>query len=176
MIKNLPKRSEIKKQYRPEVSESQPEWELNYCFLRNGLRPDKQYQIGKYFADLAFPEYRLAVEYDGKGHLENPVADFKRHQEISEMGWHILRIMNKGTHYSITLDLKEPDCFFIKENDVYEKAVAVVKDFIKKQKRTEKSFAIKFASMETDGEFEVKRSGGFKSIGELLGKSPRQKI
>ena len=169
MIKDLPKRSEIKSKYRPQLSESQPEFELNYQLLRNGLRAEKQYPIGRYFVDLALPEYRLVIEYDGKIHLDNPVYDYKRHKEIENLGWHILRIMNKGGYYKITIDLENPDFIsFPVSDDIYKKAVQVVKDFIRKQKMNRKDFVTAFASEEIKDTESFTGGNGFKSAGELL--------
>lgn len=173
MEMNLPKRSEIKAKYRPEISESEPERELNEHLLRSGLRGQKQFPIGPFFVDLAFPEYRLAIEYDGKIHWDKPVEDYKRHKFIESQGWHILRIVNKGGFCEITLDLKDTENFGsdrLAYGNVFERAVYLVKKFIRDQKPKDPDFLVKYASQQIFDEIDeiTNVKGGFKSIGELL--------
>ncbi len=52
------------------------------------------YPIGKYKADVAFPEQRVVLEADGWAFHSDPEAfakDRKRQNEIALMGWQVLR-------------------------------------------------------------------------------------
>ena len=97
-INGLPKRNEIKKRYRDEKADSPIEAELK-VMLEEKIRTARiyrQFNIKNYFVDLAYPEAMVAIEYDGKDHWDRPVYDYKRHQEIIDLGWTIFRAMNKG--------------------------------------------------------------------------------
>jgi very-short-patch-repair endonuclease len=64
-----------------------PEPELNYLV---------QDQLGRVVAcvDLAYPEKRVAVEYEGEHHLTDPrqwAKDIARHELLGELGWIIVR-------------------------------------------------------------------------------------
>ena len=76
--------------------ESIMERECLEAFLRKGIRPECQYPIGPFFADFAFPECKLLVEYDGADHWTRPVYDFKRFQYLRNAGWNVMRIANRG--------------------------------------------------------------------------------
>lgn len=103
-IKNLKKRSEVKASYRPERSESTAEQELYYAILKTGLRPNRQYPIGPFFADIAFPEFQFAIEHDGKVHLGHEDKDTEREIYIRNLGWDVLRIKNMGDGFLISLN------------------------------------------------------------------------
>lgn len=47
----------------------------------------------RYYLDLAYPEVRLAIEYDGAEHLKQRRArrDLLREAALTALGWHILR-------------------------------------------------------------------------------------
>jgi very-short-patch-repair endonuclease len=93
-IKNLKKRSEVKFSYRPEVSDSNPERDLFHEILLNGFRAERQYPLSGFFVDMAFPEYRLAVEYDGKEFHQNKAEDEERERVIRRSGWDVIRVQN----------------------------------------------------------------------------------
>jgi hypothetical protein len=50
-----------------------------------------------YKVDLAFPEVKLAIEVDGRGHsrLLNQVRDKKKEEMLARLGWTVLRVTNK---------------------------------------------------------------------------------
>ena len=91
-MRNLPKRKEIKARVRSELSESLPEYELNHELLKLGLRGLKQYPVGPFFADIAFPNVKLAIEYDGQGHKEKEKYDKSRDKYFNDNGWGVYRI------------------------------------------------------------------------------------
>jgi hypothetical protein len=49
-----------------------------------------------YKVDVAFPEKKIAIEIDGKGHLMklNMEKDLKKTQKLKELGWKVLRFTN----------------------------------------------------------------------------------
>ena len=55
--------------------------------------PVLQYAVGPYALDMAYPEIRPAVEYDGREHLtpERAVRDLNRQAYLSTLGWKVLR-------------------------------------------------------------------------------------
>lgn len=100
---DLKSRKEVKRGYLEKIAriesgdknlmfDSEIEKKLYYTMLENGLRPKIQYQIGCYFADFAFPEIKLVVEYDGIQHLEQQDIDLKREQYLREAGFDVLRL------------------------------------------------------------------------------------
>lgn len=89
---DLPKRSEVKNRYRAEVSESPMEWELNFQLLKRGVRGEKQYPIGPFFADIAFPKAMVAVEYDGEIHDNKKEQDLGRDSYFEKNGWRVVRV------------------------------------------------------------------------------------
>ncbi len=60
-----------------------------------GLRPEVQHtvrdRIGRMHFDLAFPEAKLAIEYDGRGHLELGYGDRRRDLRSGALGRHTMR-------------------------------------------------------------------------------------
>jgi very-short-patch-repair endonuclease len=49
--------------------------------------------VGPYFLDMAYPELKIAVEYDGRGHLKPARAqhDLRRQAYLTAAGWTVLR-------------------------------------------------------------------------------------
>lgn len=82
-------------------SGSPPETRLRLILVRGGLpRPVPQHPVlddGRRRAvwlDLAYPEYRLGVEYDGGEHFATPQRareDAQRHTRLVAAGWRVLR-------------------------------------------------------------------------------------
>lgn len=81
-------------------AESPPESRLRLGFVLAGLRPVPQYEVrdalGRFVArvDLAFPERRLAVEYDGRAVHEREdvfARDRQRQNDLVRAGWTVLR-------------------------------------------------------------------------------------
>ncbi len=67
-----------------------PEPETGWVLRTIGGRPIAE-------LDLAYPRWRVAVEYDGRVHAENAVQfakDADRWDRIRAEGWHIVRILN----------------------------------------------------------------------------------
>jgi hypothetical protein len=67
--------------------------------LRGLPRPELQYRVfdgsGEFIArlDMAYPELQLAMEYDGRGHLEawQQASDARRLNALDAAGWSVLR-------------------------------------------------------------------------------------
>jgi very-short-patch-repair endonuclease len=55
--------------------------------------PVLQYRVGPYFFDMAYPERKLAVEYDGREHLTPARArrDLERQAYVTRAGWTVVR-------------------------------------------------------------------------------------
>ncbi len=80
-------------------AESPPESRMRVYLVLDGLRPEVQYRIyhrGRFVAraDLAFPERRLAVEYDGVWHgaLLQVGPDRDRLNRLHAAGWDVVFI------------------------------------------------------------------------------------
>lgn len=84
-------------------SESSEETRLRLALLRHGLpEPDLNLDLraadGRLIArlDQAYPEHRVAVEYDGRQHAASAVQferDAARWDEIRDEGWYLVRIL-----------------------------------------------------------------------------------
>lgn len=81
-------------------SGSPPETRLRLILVRSGLpRPVPQHPVvvddqRLLWLDLAYPEQRLGVEYDGGGHFATPEQarkDAQRHTRLVAAGWRVLR-------------------------------------------------------------------------------------
>jgi len=78
------------------LSESPMETRLRVALLLAGLRPVAQHDIhdasGRFVAraDLAFPEQRLAVEYDGAWHWKQRRHDDRRRAAMRAADWEVL--------------------------------------------------------------------------------------
>jgi very-short-patch-repair endonuclease len=55
--------------------------------------PVLQYPVGPYFLDLAYPERKIALEYDGRTHLtpERARRDLNRQAYVTSEGWTVIR-------------------------------------------------------------------------------------
>lgn len=76
-------------------SGSPMESRIRLAIVRHGLpAPELQYPVGPCLLDLAYPELRLAVEYDGREHLTQKRArhDLRREAFLTAVGWKVLRI------------------------------------------------------------------------------------
>lgn len=76
-------------------SESPMESRIRLAIVRHGLPlPVLQHPVGPYRLDLAYPELRLAIEYDGREHLtpERARRDLRREAFLTAAGWTVLRI------------------------------------------------------------------------------------
>jgi very-short-patch-repair endonuclease len=84
------------------LAESIPESELRVWLWLSGFRPVVQFEVrhGVYRLDLAFPEFMIAVEYDGEWHAEGnqPELDARRRAQLEAAGWHFV-IVTKDMLY-----------------------------------------------------------------------------
>lgn len=77
----------------PDLCLESPIERVVYNALKTaGLCPVMQYPLDKYWIDFAFPEYKIAIEYDGKQHLNRQLEDEKRDEDIRSMGWEVYRL------------------------------------------------------------------------------------
>lgn len=80
-------------------AESPPETRVRVALVQAGLQPVPQYDVvhrGRWIArvDLAFPELRIAVEYDGRAVHEREdvfARDRQRQNDLVRAGWTVLR-------------------------------------------------------------------------------------
>jgi hypothetical protein len=80
-------------------AESPPESRVRVALVLAGLEPVPQYEIrwaGAFVArvDIAFPEARVAVEYEGAYHFEagQIVRDDERYERLRAAGWTVVRL------------------------------------------------------------------------------------
>ncbi len=76
-------------------SGSPMETRIRVAIHRYGLPPPwLQFPVGPFLLDLAYPEIRLAIEYDGRDHrtAERAVRDLRREAYVTRLGWDILRL------------------------------------------------------------------------------------
>lgn len=79
------------------LTESPMETRLRVALVRAGLpRPVAQYIVrdvaGTFVArlDLAYPELKIAIEYDGAWHWESRMADERRRGRLRALGWTVI--------------------------------------------------------------------------------------
>lgn len=84
-------------------ADSAPETRLRLSLERAGL-PEPELNVPTQLRagvvrqpDLAFPEHRVAVEYDGEGHSEGAqiVRDIAREEDFSHAGWLLVRVSKR---------------------------------------------------------------------------------
>ncbi|MEQ3554577.1 DUF559 domain-containing protein [Pseudonocardia nematodicida] len=108
-------------------SGSPPETRLRLILVQGGLpRPVPQHPVVDerreiLWLDLAYPEHRLGVEYDGGDHFATPEAaraDARRHTRLVAAGWRVLRYTSAEMRHSPSrivaevrkaLELSRPD-------------------------------------------------------------------
>lgn len=82
-------------------AESPPETRLRVALVRAGLpRPEVQYRVEDEYGfvlarlDLAYPSVKLAIEYDGVGHLDprRTLGDRERDAMLAGYGWYTRRV------------------------------------------------------------------------------------
>lgn len=79
-------------------AESVPESELRVWLTQAGLAPEVQVEVFDQFGrflgrlDLAYREYKVAVEYDGEWHSEGdqPELDARRRERLRAAGWEVI--------------------------------------------------------------------------------------
>ena len=105
-VNNLP----ILKQRRKELrGNSTTQEELLWSRLRqsrSGFKFKRQHSIGPYILDFYCPEKRLAVELDGRQHVENKDYDVERAHYLREFGIKIVRFWNSEVDDNIEAALK----------------------------------------------------------------------
>lgn len=63
-----------------------PEPHLNFDVYDSGIK------LG--CVDLAYPQWRIAIEYEGEHHLLDPeqwARDIRRYERLAAAGWHVVR-------------------------------------------------------------------------------------
>jgi hypothetical protein len=76
------------------LSDSPMETRIRVVLVRAGLPcPVLQHPVGPYPLDLAYPELKIAIEYDGREHLtpERARRDLARQAYLTRAGWEVLR-------------------------------------------------------------------------------------
>jgi very-short-patch-repair endonuclease len=74
----------------------------------SGKQAERQFSIGKYFADFYFPEYNLVLEIDGKEFHSSPDMvehDKNRNKFMNDLGYTVVRVTG-------TLAIKNPSGVF----------------------------------------------------------------
>lgn len=62
-------------------------------FSKNGIQFEREYHIGRYFLDFAFPEKMIYIEIDGEKHYWDKKQiehDKIRTKELNDMGWTLI--------------------------------------------------------------------------------------
>jgi hypothetical protein len=86
-------------------AESPPESRVRVALVLAGLSPVPQFDVwdgGEWLGrvDLAFPEARIAIEYEGAYHFEDGqiVRDDARYARLREAGWTVIRVSAADLH------------------------------------------------------------------------------
>ncbi|MCT9935002.1 DUF559 domain-containing protein [Planotetraspora sp. A-T 1434] len=96
------------------LAESPMETRLRLLLVRSGLpRPVSQYEIyndhdllmGR--VDLAYPQMKLAIEYDGEGHERRWLDDVGRQNQIFGEGWMLRRYTKQHVYRAPDLIVRE---------------------------------------------------------------------
>ena len=76
------------------LSGSPMETRIRLSIVLAGLPPPVlQHPVGPYYLDMAYPELRLGIEYDGREHLDpdRALRDLAREGYLGRRGWDVLR-------------------------------------------------------------------------------------
>jgi very-short-patch-repair endonuclease len=76
------------------MADSPMETRIRFALVQAGLPcPVLQHPVGPYLLDLAYPDLKLAIEYDGREHLipERALHDLRRQAYLTRAGWEVLR-------------------------------------------------------------------------------------
>ena len=79
-----------------QLTRSEAERILRRLLKQAGLpQPETDYPIGRYFADFAWPQHKLIVEFDGfatHGHKQAFTPDRKRGADITVKNWSVMHV------------------------------------------------------------------------------------
>jgi hypothetical protein len=90
---SIQKRAFLSKIQNPDwCLESPMERTVYYTFRQLHLLPTLQSPVGPFFLDFAFPDVRIAIEYDGSYHRQRRASDAARDSFVSQRGWTTYRI------------------------------------------------------------------------------------
>lgn len=81
------------------ICESYIEKRLYNELKKNGFNPIPQVKCGPYRIDIAIPEYRLAIECDGKAYHSSPEQkkhDARKNYYLKKNGWKVCRLSGKS--------------------------------------------------------------------------------
>lgn len=83
-----------------ENTDSSQETRSRIVLLRYGLPcPEVNYAIRLkgyshvFFADMAYPDLKIIIEYDGRHHASRWLADSKRREALEDEGWLYIQVM-----------------------------------------------------------------------------------
>ena len=76
---------------------------MNYSISSNGLR--SLMEQGSYCLDLACPEQKVALEYDGREYHEDRGADYRRRNALRALGWQVFPV-DKSILYDAEATMK----------------------------------------------------------------------
>jgi very-short-patch-repair endonuclease len=94
----------IRKNKEIHICESYIEKRLYNELKKNQFNPIPQYRCGPYRIDLALPEYRLAIECDGKEWHSTPEQkrhDARKNYYLKKRGWKVCRLSGKTINNNI---------------------------------------------------------------------------
>ena len=82
-----------------ENTDSSQETRSRIVLLRYGLPcPEVNYAIRLkgyshvFFADMAYPDLKIIIEYDGRHHASRWLADSKRREALEDEGWLYIQV------------------------------------------------------------------------------------
>lgn len=98
-------------------AESAQETRCRLAIVRAGL-PEPELQVpvfdeeGRFVArvDMAYPERRVAIEYEGDHHRTDPeqwAIDIRRHRALARLGWTVLRWTRSDVHHHLSATLAQ---------------------------------------------------------------------
>jgi very-short-patch-repair endonuclease len=76
-----------------------------------GLRFRRQHPIHRYIVDFYCHEKKFIIEVDGEVHEKQSVYDYRRDQELSNQGYHVIRLTNSEIEHDIDIVLNRLSAF-----------------------------------------------------------------